>query len=185
MVLAGQRRRCHNDAVAGPQVPSDDQQMSSWQRFLAGRTTFQRLVLALGALAAAVLAIGAVVAGVGRLLPDRALSGGGSETVTEVQNQAPSADAFVRLLLNAAQSGSPVQLNHKVIAEAGDGHYRLQYNCGSTGCSFARLETPADIPATFSDAVLYEGCWAVVRDGAGFGADHLDLELRRQGAACP
>jgi hypothetical protein len=157
-----------------------------WQRFLAGKTTVQRFVIALGALAGAVLAIGGVVVATTKLLDQRTAVGPASGQIEEIQNQQGTADEFVRFLLRAADTGAPVQLDHKVLAPRGPGgEYRLEYDCDSAGCRFVRLETPADIPAGISGGVWYQGCWSVVKDGNGYGADHLDLELRRQGDTCP
>jgi hypothetical protein len=162
---------------------------STWQRFLRGKTSPQRFVLALGALAAALLAVGGVVTGVAVLLGGDDDPGSNSanpvaDGTVQVTNQKPSADAFVTFLLQAA-GGAPVQLDHKVTAPLGDGHYRLEYDCGkSTGCSFVRLETPADIPDTFAGGVWFQGCWSITKDGAGYAAAHLDLTFRKQGNRC-
>jgi hypothetical protein len=160
--------------------------LSGWQRFLAGKTTVQRLVIALGALAGAVLAIGGVVAGAAHLLHRAPAVGPATGEVQEIQNQQETADDFVRFLLHAAATKAPVPLDHKVFAPRGPGgEYRLEYACGSTGCSLVRLETPIGGADGVSDRVWYQGCWSVVKDGNGYGAEHLDLELRRQGETCP
>ena len=157
-----------------------------WERFLSGRTDAQRFVIALGALAAAVLAIAAVSVGAARLLKQGAAVAPAREQVRQVQNQQRSADELVRLLLTAARTRTPVQLDHQVLAPRGPGgEYRLEYSCGATGCSFVRLETPADTPVGIAGGVWYQGCWQIAKDGNGYGADHLDLELRRQGEICP
>jgi len=160
--------------------------LSAWQRFLAGKTNVQRFVIALGALAGAVLAIGAVVVAAAELLDRRTAIGPAAGEVRQIENQQRSADEFVRFLLHAAGTSVPVHLDHQVLAPRGPGgEYRLEYACDSTGCSFVRLETPADIPATIRGGVWYQGCWSVVKDGAGYGADPLDIELRLQGETCP
>jgi hypothetical protein len=172
--------------VADPEGESDGHRLSGWQRFLAGKTSGQRFVLALGALAAAVLAIGGVVVGAAQLLDQRTTVEPATGQTQQIDNRQRSADEFVRLLLGVADARAPVQLDHQVLAPRGPGgEYRLEYGCGSAGCSFVRLEAPADQPAGIAGGVWYQGCWSVVRDGAGYGADHLDLELRRQGDTCP
>jgi hypothetical protein len=127
-----------------------------------------------------------VVAGAAKLLDQRATVEPAAGQVQQIHNQQRSADEFVLMLLRVADTRAPVQLDHQVVAPRGPGgEYRLEYGCGSAGCSFVRLEAPADIPAGIAGGVWYQGCWSVVRDGAGYGADHLDLELRRQGDTCP
>jgi hypothetical protein len=160
--------------------------LSGWQRFLAGKTTVQRLVIASGALAGAVLAIGGVVVGAAHLLDRASAVGPATGAVQQIQNQHESADDFVRLLLGAAEKQEPVPLNHQVFAPKGPGgEYRLEYNCGSAICSLVRLETPIGGADAATDRVWYQGCWSVVKDGNGYGADHLDLELTRRGPTCP
>jgi hypothetical protein len=173
--------------VASNDDPSAPDPTSRWERFLDGKTGAQRFVIALGALAGAMLAIAALVAGAARLLDQRDAGGSATGEVQRIENQQESADEFVRFLLQADQTRAAIPLNHHVIAPRGPGgEYQLQYGCGGTGrCSFVRLETPADNPDRMSDGVWYQGCWSVIRDGAGYGADHLDLELRRQGQTCP
>jgi hypothetical protein len=78
-----------------------------WQRFLAGKTTVQRFVIALGALAGAVLAIGGVVVATTKLLDQRTAVGPASGQIEEIQNQQGTADEFVRFLLRAADTGAP------------------------------------------------------------------------------
>lgn len=167
--------------------PAHDPDRTSWQRFLSGRTGIQRFVLALGALATALLAVGGLIAGVAALVRDR-----GDPNVPpavgvadSIENQSRQADEFVRFLLQAA-GGAPLQLDHQVLAPKGDGHFRLEYNCApAAGCNFVRLGTPRDIPAEISDGVWYQGCWSVTKDGAGYGADLLDIALEKQGDLCP
>ena len=164
-------------------------QPSTWHLFLDGKTSGQRFVLAVGALAGAMLAIGALIAGIGALVGDD----DGPVTprtpttptgVTVVENQSEGADAFVRQLL--ATEGAPIQLNHKVMAPNASSHFRLEYDCAkATGCSFTRLEAGAFIPARIPGGVWYRGCYSVVGEGAGYGAEHLDLEFTENGVTCP
>ena len=116
-------------------------QHSTWHRFLDGKTSGQRFVLALGALAAALLAIGGLIAGVGVLVGDDAnpapftakISAG--ETV--VTNQSNEADDFVRFLLGT--DGAPVPLNHKVIAPDAGSH------CSTGSIDDTRARGPAKV----------------------------------------
>jgi hypothetical protein len=161
---------------------------SVWHRFLEGKTTGQRLVLAIGALAGALLAIGALIAGIGALLGDdaepRASNSDSTTDETVVTNQSGSADEFVRLLLDT--DAAPIELNHKVIAPDEGAFVRLEYDCGKrTGCSFTRLEAGTFIPDRIEGGVWYRGCFSVAREGAGYAAAHLDLEFTKNGASCP
>jgi hypothetical protein len=148
----------------------------------------QRVLIEVSAVASALLAIGALIAGVLELLdddsPPRIAAASGE--VQDVVNQTESADGFVRLLLEAVD-GPPVQLDHRVAAPRGDGgQAELQYDCAApTGCSFVRVEAGDHIPNTFSGGVWYQGCWSIAKDGAGYGAGHLDLELSWRGDTCP
>lgn len=172
----------------GQETPDHAPRQSTWARFLEQKTTVQRVLLAVGALATAVLAIGAVIAGLAAFLDDDSPHRGGADTgtVQDVVNQEDTADDFVRFLLDAA-GGRPVQLDHRVAAPRGDGgQAELQYDCAApTGCSFVRVEAGDHIPNTFAGGVWYQGCWAITKDGAGYGAGHLDLELSWRGATCP
>ncbi len=169
------------------ELPGDSRQ-TTWQRFLDGTTGAQRFMLAIGALAGAVLAIGGVIAGGATLLGSdeegpRVRPGDGK--VQTVENQSTQADEFVELLLRAA-GGKAVQLNHNVLTPKGDAHFRLEYNCASpTGCNYVRLEAASDPPAEIVGGVWYQGCWSIAKDGAGFGADHLDIEFTKTGEVCP
>lgn len=162
---------------------------SMWHRFLDGRTSGQRFVLSLGALAGALLAIGALVAAVGALVDDdddERTPPGVAVTAGEqvVENQSEEADEFVGDLL--ATNGAPVQLNTKVLAPDEGSHVRLEYDCGKqTGCSFTRLEMGSFIPDRIPGGVWYQGCYSVVKEGAGYGAEHLDLEFTESGPTCP
>jgi hypothetical protein len=172
--------------VANAEDEPDAPRLSVWQRFLAGKTSGQRFVLALGALAAAILAIGGVAVGAAKVLDQRTTVEPAAGQVQQIHDQQRSADDFVRMLLRVADTGAPVQLDHQVLARRGPGgEYRLGYGCGSAGCSFVRLEAPATQPDGIAGGAWYQGCWSVVKDGAGYGADHLDLELYRQGDTCP
>ena len=166
---------------------------SRWQAFLSGKTGAQRFVLALGALATAVLAIGGVVAGAVSVLDGRGVKstlGQQAGEVQRIENQSDSADAFVHDLLNAADAGKPLELDHQVFAPRGTTgpQHELQYNCEATsGCNLVRLE-PGDAPRfpdSTAERVWYQGCYAIVRDGNGFGADRLDIVLSFTGTTCP
>lgn len=169
---------------------TDDAIDSAWQRFLAGRTTLQRLVLALGALAAASLAVIGVVRAVAAVAGGTDRPGAAPSTtggVVDIANQSADADTLVRFLVDRA-GGAPVALDHRVHAPIGNGgEVRLEYACDrDTGCSTARLESPDDIEATLRDGRWYQGCYAVsIRVGTGYEAQPLYLELRHQGPVCP
>jgi hypothetical protein len=180
---------CETPGVSPPPAG----QPSRWQAFLSGKTGAQRFVLALGALAAAVLAIGGVVAGAVSVLDgdgERTTLGQQAGDVQRIENQSASADAFVHDLLNAADAGMPLELDHQVYAPRGTTgpQHELQYNCEATpGCNLVRLE-PGDaprLPDSTAERVWYQGCYAIVRDGNGFGADRLDIVLTYTGATCP
>ena len=106
---------------------------STWQRLLDNKTSWQRFVLAAGALAAALAAIGGLVAGIGALLGDDADRTGSATSTTQptgvtvVTSQDPDADEFVRFLLGT--EGAPVQLDHKVFATDEGAFIRLEYDC--------------------------------------------------------
>jgi hypothetical protein len=175
--------------VRGPkdQTGSTDGELNPWQRFLRGKTSPQLFVIALGALAAAVLAIGAVVASVVKVFDgdDKGGVGPANGKIQRIENQSTDADEFVRFLLDR-DGGKPVQLDHQVIAPRGPADVSLQYNCDQpTGCSLVRVQTPDSIPAEITGGFWLQGCYSVVRNGAGYGAQPLDLALRRQGERCP
>jgi hypothetical protein len=159
---------------------------SAWKHFLKGKTPGQRLIIQLGAIATALLAIGGVVAGVVSFVGDRfGISAAGPAGVTVVRTQQPSADHFVEMLVKA--DGGVVQLNHQLYGRRGAADVTLAYHCQSSGrCSITRVQAPEDQPAELPpDGVWYRGCWAVTMDGNGFGAEPLDLELRKQDDTCP
>jgi hypothetical protein len=174
--------------VDGSRAPSRRVVSRLWHRLRAGPTRAHRLLVSLGAAATAVAALASLVAG-GLRLVDRADGSGaadraGPDGVVRIEHRTASADAFVALLLDTAASSRPIALDHQVIAPTGDGHYRLEYDC-ATGCEYVRLETPEGNEATIDGGVWFRGCWEVAVDGAGYGADHLDLALRYRGATCP
>jgi hypothetical protein len=79
-----------------------------------------------------------------------------------------------------------VTLDHQVIATKGPADVRLQYDCTDRGvCVMVRLQD-VDVEATdMTDGLWFAGCFAVTRDGAGYGYVPLDIELRYQGETCP
>jgi hypothetical protein len=183
----------HPQVIRVPEFGAMDEgtlpRQSTWHRFLDGRTSGQRFLVALGALAGALLAIGGVIAGVGALVgdhpdPTRLTPGTSRAGEAVVTNQSEGADAFVRLLL--ATNGAPIQLNHKVLAPDAESHFRLEYDCAKrTGCSYTRLEAAQFIPDRIEGGVWYRGCFSVVGEGAGYAAQHLDLEFTLNGPTCP
>lgn len=162
---------------------------STWHRFLGNKTGAQQFVLAVGGLAGALLAIGGLIAGIASLVgddepPARSIATTGPAEEARVTNQSKEADEFVRRLL--ATEGAPIQLNHKVIAPDAGSHFRLEYDCAKpTGCSYTRLEAGTFTPARIEGGVWYRGCFSVVGEGAGYAADHLDLEFTMNGTTCP
>ena len=83
---------------------------SRWHRFLAGKTSWQRFVLQLSALAAAVATISAVAVGGWKLVAaamDRVTSTGdrhGSEGTRQVRNGTSAADHLVEQLGERAEA---------------------------------------------------------------------------------
>ena len=104
-------------------------EQTTWQRFLAGKTSLQLFVIALGALAGALLAIGAVVSATVRIVDgdDDTSVGAADGEVQTIESQSAEADDLVQFLLD--HDGRPVQLDHKVIAEPGPSDVSLQYDC--------------------------------------------------------
>ena len=160
---------------------------SAWQRFLKGKSSGQRLLLQVGAIAAALVAIAAVVAGVVSFIGDRLGGIPGTDGVTKVRTNEKSADQFVKRLDDASDDGSPLQLNHTITGPRGRSDVTLAYDCrGSGRCHTTRVQAPEVQPADISpDTVWYRGCWTVTKIGNGYGAEPLDLQLRRQNDTCP
>jgi hypothetical protein len=159
---------------------------SAWRRFLTGKTSPQLFLIALGALSAALLAIGAVVVAVVRFVDghDDAGVGSANDGVQRIESQSDAADEFVQFLID--HDGRPVQLDHQVIAQPGPADVSLQYNCDQpTGCNVVRLQAVDDSASEIAGGRWFQGCFGVVKDGAGYGAQPLDLELHPQGQTCP
>ncbi len=171
-----------------PEHPSglNHDKQSFWAQFLQGKTSAQRFVIALGALAAALLAIGAVVTTIVRLVDsddDRSVGPANGE-VQRIENQSADADDLVRLLLDH-DGGPPLALNHQIMGQPGPGDVSLQYDCGAaTGCSTVRIQDGQVTFASIAGGIWFTGCYGVVRDGAGYAAQGLDIELHFQGETC-
>ena len=180
-------------------APAAPHGKSLGERVIAGKTGPQRLLIWLGAAAAALLAIGTLISALGGWLQPTSSapapsstrvagssSPSGAAELVVINNKSAEADAFVQLLL-AADGKQPVQLNHKIVAPPGEGaSIRLEYGCGSTGCSFTRLE-PAGWNfewATDGKSAWVRGCVRVTAEGGLYLAKHLDLELFRTGPRC-
>ncbi len=158
------------------------------QRLLDNKTGPQRVVISLGALAAALIAIGGVVTAVVRVVGDDGDGRDGLERVPSetrrIESGTTAANEFVQDLL--AHDGGVVALDHQVIAEKGPADVRLQYNCSDAGvCAMVRLQDVEDSAGDMADGRWFNGCFAVTQDGVGYGAKPLDIELQRQGETCP
>jgi hypothetical protein len=191
--------------------PAPKRRPSLAHRLLDQKTVWQRALIAETAVATAIPAVAGVVA---LLLPlfrpapdtaapstpgpspavtrgesavpgDRVLTSAG---LTVVRTQTAEADALVRRLIDTAGK-APILLDHKIMGAPGPADVTLYYACGSTGtCSTTRIQAPkVDGMAvlTGGDGVWFQGCFAVARKGAGYGADYLDLALTKVGDACP
>ena len=178
-----------SEVVAKGSVDGQPDGKTSWvQRLLDNKTGLQRAVISLGALAGALIAIGGVVAAVVRVLGDDGDRPSSLEQTPDATQQivsgTPAADAFVRDLLE--HDGSVVALDHEVTAEKGPADVRLQYDCSDAGvCAMVRLQDVAVEAGDMPEGLWFAGCFAVTQDGVGYGAEGLDIELRRQGEACP
>jgi hypothetical protein len=155
------------------------------ERFLKGKTGWQRLLFALAAIATALIAIGTVVTGVVKFVGDRvepsSTPGGGIQIV---ESQKKSADKFVRLLIEHDDAAT-LQLNHQVIGRKGPADVTLEYNCQSSGrCSTTRIQSPRDEAPELENGRWFQGCWKVEMKGPGYGVQDLDLALVRQGETC-
>jgi hypothetical protein len=168
-----------------PSAPNRERQ-SFWAQFLQGKTSAQRFVIALGALAAALLAIGAVVTTIARAVDnddDRSV-GPATGEVQRIENQSVEADDFVQLLLDH-DGGPPLPLDHQIMGRPGPGDVSLDYNCGAaTGCSTVRIQDEQVTFSSISGGVWFQGCYGVVKDGPGYGAQGLDIVVSFQGTTC-
>ena len=170
---------------------------SRWQRFLDGKTVPQKLIVAIGALAAASIAIGTIVVAAinwldngDRERPTAAIDSGvfvgdGDEPFV-LHSGTPDADRFVQFGIAAARRGDPFELNVQIPEALFDNgsHVRLFYACDDSGvigdgpCSFVRLEQGSTTPIELDPVGWWlRGCYLLVQDGAGYQADHLDFEL--------
>lgn len=175
------------DPVEPPEHPSglNHDKQSFWAQFLQGKTSAQRFVIALGALAAALLAIGAVVTTIVRVVDsDDSSVGLANGEVQRIENQSADADDFVQLLLDH-DGGAPVPLDHQIMGRPGPADVSIDYNCGAaTGCSTVRIQDGQVTFSSISGGIWFQGCYGVVKDGAGYGAQGLDIELHFQGPTC-
>jgi hypothetical protein len=180
----------------GDQAPSP----SRWEHILGQTTTTQRLIVAISSIATAVVAVGTIVIFVVRWLDDDDDRGddaaqdatefaAANETAT-VRSGTAGAAALVTYLLSVS-GGDPVMLDIQIPEREGDGHLPLYYECDDSGtigqgtCSFVRLEQGFDIPQRINpEGWWLRGCYLVAQDGAGYRAEHLDLELRRVNDQC-
>jgi hypothetical protein len=170
-----------------PPDPPADRRPSTWQRLLDNKTGPQRLLISLGALAAALIAIGGVVTAVVRVFDDDEGAGSNLDRAPgetqRIESGEDPADRFVAELLD--HDGGVVALDHRVIGEPGPADVSLLYNCTDTSvCSLVRLQDMTDEADLMADGRWFKGCYAVTQVGNGFGADFLDIQLRYQAEAC-
>ncbi len=176
------------EPVEPPEHPSglNHDKQSFWAQFLQGKTSTQRFVIALGAMAAALLAIGAVVTTIIRVVDsdDDSSVGPASGEVQRIENQSAEADDFVQLLLDH-DGGPPLPLDHQIMGRPGNADVSLDYDCDApTGCSIVRIQDGQVTFSSISGGIWFQGCYGVVKDGAGYGAQGLDIELQFRGATC-
>jgi hypothetical protein len=171
---------------------------SRWQRFLDGKTVPQKLIVAIGALAAASIAIGTIVIAAINWLDDGDRDGytaatdsagfadGDGDEPFVLHSGTPDADRFVQFGIAAARQGDPFELNVQIPEALFDNgsHLRLFYACDDSGvigdgpCSFVRLEQGRSTPIALDPVGWWlRGCYLLVQDGAGYQAEHLDFEL--------
>ena len=179
---------------------------SWWQRFLDGKTVPQKLIVAIGALAAASIAIGTIVVAainwldnddreVRTTATDSGVFAGdsGDDEPFVLHSGTPDADRFVQFGIAAARRGDPFELNVQIPEALFDNgsHLRLFYACDDSGvigdgpCSFVRLEQGSSTPIALDPVGWWlRGCYMLVQDGAGYQADHLDFELTWVNQTC-
>lgn len=104
--------------------------------------------------------------------------------VKRIENQSSDADRLIQDLVD--HDGVVIQLNHQILGKPGPGDVTVEYACDqSTGCSSVRIQ---DNQVTFDPiegGVWFKGCYRVIVDGSGYGAQSLDLEMTFRGATCP
>ena len=167
---------------------------------MAGKTSWQRFVLQVSALAAAAATIGGVAIGSWKLLSAAVDRIGGSSANTaernssgetsQVNNGTDAADTLVELLIDRRERGVPVSLDHQIHFGGIQGNqFTLQYHCDQVGgCSTVTLVDygVAAAEVTGADDVRwFDGCWTVDRQGLGLDASGLKLTLVRIGKTCP
>ena len=103
----------------------------------------------------------------------------------KIETRSLTANKFVQLLVDA--DGTAVMLDHQVFGELpGHGDVRLDYACDKeTGCAQTRVQVANQTLTQVPGGIWLQGCYTVLKKGAGYGADPLDLELRAAGAVCP
>ncbi|HET7278541.1 MAG TPA: hypothetical protein VFJ22_10715 [Dermatophilaceae bacterium] len=48
-----------------------------------------------------------------------------------------------------------------------------------------RVQIPNENLSNVPGGIVLQGCYTVLKKGTGYGADPLDLELRKAGKVCP
>ena len=197
----------HEESEAGKATVGRPKPAKSWwQRFLDGKTVPQKLIVAIGALAAASIAIGTILVAAINWLDDDDPDGRTAATESGVfagdsgddepfvlHSGTPDAGRFVEFGIAAAERGDPFELNVQIPEALFDNgsHLRLFYACDDTGvigdgtCSFVRLEQGTSTPIGLDPVGWWlRGCYMLVQDGAGYQAGHLDFELTRVNDTC-
>ena len=158
------------------------------QRLLDNKTRPQRAVISLGALVAAIAAIVGACTALVRLVDGdgaavRRLDVVPADTV-RIESGTGAADEFVRAL--DEHDGSTVTLDHQLVATKGPADVTLLYGCTQANVCLRVRVQDVDVAATdMADGLWFAGCFAVAHDGAGYGYEPLDIELRYQGETCP
>lgn len=172
-------------AGAGSDIGAGKRLPPWWRRLLDQSTVWQR----------ALAAVLTVVAGLGLLVGAvqwavAMFDSGGpvafKEGVTrEIETRSPTADKFVQMLVDA--DGTAVMLDHQVFGELpGHGDVRLDYECTKkVGCAQTRVQVANQTLTQVPGGIWLKGCYTVLKKGAGYGADPLDLELNAAGSVCP
>ena len=104
--------------------------------------------------------------------------------LVRVESGTSDADDFIRYLVNS--DGTVVELNHEITGRPGPGDVSVEYDCtAAAGCSTVRIQDSQVTYEPIEGGVWFRGCYRVVVDGNGYGAQALDLEMTYRGSTCP